>query len=157
MCAIGPSSELTQIDTGNQGDRQDATFVLRPALNGNPDAVSFEAVNYPGFFLRHQDFRLKLMQNDNSPLYKDDASFFKRAPLAGGAETASFESANFAGYYIRHRDFRLWVEKSDGSDLFKGTRPSRSSRVWSQQGDRPGASKIVASPPAPPLVLVGTC
>jgi hypothetical protein len=111
--------ELTKIDRGNQVDREDATFILRPALNGNADAVSFESVNYPGFFLRHQDFRLKLIKNDNSPLFKDDASFFKRAALAGGATTASFEASKFPGFYIRHRDFHLWLEKNDPpSDLF---------------------------------------
>jgi hypothetical protein len=112
--------ELTKIDRGNQVDREDATFILRPALNGNADAVSFESVNYPGLFLRHQDFRLKLSKNDNSPLFKDDASFFKRAALAGGAATASFEASKYPGFYIRHRDFHLWLEKNDPpSDIFK--------------------------------------
>jgi hypothetical protein len=101
-------------------DREDATFILRPALNGNADAVSFESVNYPGLFLRHQDFRLKLTKNDASPLFKDDASFFKRAALAGGAATASFEASKYPGFYIRHRDFHLWLEKNDPpSDIFK--------------------------------------
>jgi hypothetical protein len=82
--------------------------------------VSFESVNYPGFFLRHQDFRLKLIKNDNSRLFKDDASFFKRTALAGGVTTASFEASKFPGFYIRHRDFHLWLEKNDPpSDLFK--------------------------------------
>jgi len=79
--------ELTAINQADRVDRQDATFIVRPGLNGarrqNPDhsedvAVSFESVNFPGSSLRHQDFRLKLM-NDNSPLFRDDASFYPGA------------------------------------------------------------------------------
>jgi hypothetical protein len=35
--------ELTRID--NDLDRQDASFMVRPALSGTPGAVSFESVN----------------------------------------------------------------------------------------------------------------
>ena len=91
--------------------------MLRPALSGTPGAVSLESVNYPGQFLRHQNFRLKLNPNDGSPLFRQDASFLPRAALAGQG-AVSYESVNFPGFFIRHRDFHLWVEQNDGSPLF---------------------------------------
>jgi hypothetical protein len=113
--------ELQGINPTNQLDRQDATFILRPGLNGANDTVSFESVNFPGFFLRHSGNRLKLMENDNSPNFSRDASYFRRAPLAGGEKSVSFESgsATFSEFYIRHRQFHVFFEHNDGSDLFK--------------------------------------
>jgi hypothetical protein len=38
-------------------------------------SVSLESVNFPGRFLRHQDFRIKLHQYDGTVLFRQDASF----------------------------------------------------------------------------------
>jgi hypothetical protein len=119
--------ELTAINQADLVDRQDATFIVRPGLNGarreslNFDfSVSFESVNFPGWFLRHQDFRLKLMQNDNSPLFNDDASFFPSLPLTRRGFSLSFEATKLPGSFIRHRDFHLWLDQNDNSNLFAG-------------------------------------
>jgi hypothetical protein len=63
-------------------DRCDATFAVRPALSGTPGAVSFESVNYPGLYLRHQFWRLKLHPNDGSALFRQDASFNPKRGLS---------------------------------------------------------------------------
>jgi hypothetical protein len=122
--------ELTQINQANLSDRQDATFIVRRALNratrgmpGHPnllnEAVSLESVNFPTFFLRHQDFRLKLAQNDNSPLFEDDASFYPVDPLTRFGFSHSFEATKIPGSFIRHRDFHLRLDPNDSSDLFR--------------------------------------
>jgi hypothetical protein len=98
-------------------DKSDATFIVRFALSGTPNAVSFESFTFPGQFLRHQDLRIKLQHNDGSDLFRQDASFI---PLRRGvfAQTR-FESVNFPGFFIRHSNFQLFLAKDDGSPQFQ--------------------------------------
>jgi alpha-L-arabinofuranosidase B-like protein len=96
--------------------RKDATFQLVPGLAGR--CRSFESVNYPGHFLRHQNFRLKLAERTDEQLFKEDATFCVVSGLAN-SEGRSFESVNFPKHYIRHSNFELWLGKSDGSQLFQ--------------------------------------
>jgi hypothetical protein len=121
--------ELTAINLSDLVDRQDATFIVQPGLNGarrqNPThpyltdvAGSLESVNFPGWFLRHQNFRLKLMAKEDTPLFRDDASFYPVDPLARRGYSLSFEATKFTGTFIRHRDFHLWLDLNDNSDLF---------------------------------------
>ena len=37
--------------------------------------VSFESVNIPGDFIRHQNFELWIVKNDGSNLFQEDATF----------------------------------------------------------------------------------
>ena len=104
--------ELTLLSS--ELDREDAKFIQRPALSGTPGAVSFEAANHRGYFLRHQEFRVKLQSDDGTPAFNSDASFFPRTGLANPAGV-SFEAVNFPGYFIRHFEFHLWVNKDDHS------------------------------------------
>jgi alpha-L-arabinofuranosidase B-like protein len=96
--------------------RNDATFRLVPGLAGR--CRSFESVNYPGHFLRHQNYRLKLAKQTDDQLFKEDATFCAVWGLAD-SQGRSFESVNFPKHYIRHSNFELWLGKSDGSRLFK--------------------------------------
>ena len=59
---------------------KDATFTL---LYDRffPGTVSFESVNYPGKFISHRSFVLKIEGADDSDLHRNDASFFlEQAP-----------------------------------------------------------------------------
>ena len=96
--------------------RNDATFRLVPGLAGR--CRSFESVNYPGHFLRQQNYRLKLAKQTDDQLFKEDATFCAVWGLAD-SQGRSFESVNFPKHYIRHSNFELWLGKSDGSRLFK--------------------------------------
>jgi len=96
--------------------RDDSTFRIDPGLAGR--CISLESHNYPGQYLRHQAWRVKLAPNDNSDLYKQDATFCMVPGLATSAGV-SFESVNFPHHFIRHRNGELWVDDFDGSDLFK--------------------------------------
>jgi Alpha-L-arabinofuranosidase B (ABFB) domain len=112
-------SSLAYIDPIVASDslgRKDATFRLVPGLAGR--CRSFESLNYPGHFLRHQNFRLKLAKQTDEQLFKEDATFCVVSGLAS-SEGRSFESVNLPGHYIRHFNFELWLGKSDGSRLFK--------------------------------------
>ena len=50
-------------------------FKLVPGLCGVKGSISFESIKYPGNFLRHQNYIVKLHNEDSSDLYKNDASF----------------------------------------------------------------------------------
>ena len=43
------------------------------------DYNAYESSNYPGYFIRHQNYRLKIDKDDGSDLFKKDASFFKES------------------------------------------------------------------------------
>jgi len=106
--------ELTEIHSDL--DRRDATFKIVPGL-ADDRGISLEASNYPGYYLRHQNYRVKLHQRSNEQLFKEDATFLVVPGLAY-SRWSSLQSFNFPDRYIRHRDFHLWVEAGTG-DLFR--------------------------------------
>lgn len=100
----------------NALDRKDSTFTLVPGL-ADPTLVSFKSVNYPGYYLRHDNFRLSLSQYRNEELFKKDSTFKIVNGLAD-PNWVSFESLNFPGYYIRHSSYHLYIA-SGNDDLFR--------------------------------------
>ena len=80
-------------------DRQDATFVETAGL-ANPACVSFESVNKPGSYLRHQNFQFHLQPSDGSALFSMDATFCPGTGNSG--QGTSFQSVNFPGRFIRN-------------------------------------------------------
>ncbi len=99
--------ELTPL--ASELDQKDASFIIRPGLAGK--GVSFEPVNYPGYFLRHQGFALKLHKRESSDLFKADATFMERRGLAGSG--TSFESVNFPRHFLRHCSFKLFLDNNN--------------------------------------------
>jgi hypothetical protein len=79
-------------------------------VNGLADTscLSFESVNQPGQFLRHQAFRLRIDPSDGSALFKGDATFCPRKALDGGGGL-SLESKNLPGHYVRHANAEVWL------------------------------------------------
>jgi hypothetical protein len=65
-------AEITRI--GSNLDRADGTWIVRPALNRAAGAVSFESMNYPGTYLRHQGYRLKQHRYDGQDLFRRSAT-----------------------------------------------------------------------------------
>ena len=39
----------------------------------------YESVNYPGYYIRHSSYRLRIDREDNSKLLHKDASFSKKS------------------------------------------------------------------------------
>jgi Alpha-L-arabinofuranosidase B (ABFB) domain len=101
-------------------DKNDASFKTRPGLflgDGDIHTVSWESVNFPNHYLRHQDFRLKLhlrpaAAGPEQDLFDKDASFFIIPGLADGSKN-SFRSANFNQRLLRHRDFHIFLDQLD--------------------------------------------
>jgi hypothetical protein len=104
-------------------DKADATFVETAGL-ANPSCVSFESVNKPGSYLRHQNFQLHLQPNDGSALFSMDATF---CPATGNSgQGTSFQSVNYPGRYIRNYNNTVYLA-SDGPP---GTNPWDTPTGW---------------------------
>ncbi|NLX09542.1 MAG: family 43 glycosylhydrolase [Chloroflexi bacterium] len=76
----------------------DSQFIVRPGL-ADPEAVSIESVNFPGFFLRQDRNSIVLVPDDGSASYAADATWWIRPGLAD-PEWLSFESYAQPGKYI---------------------------------------------------------
>jgi GH43 family beta-xylosidase len=76
----------------------DAQFVVIPGLD-DPEAISIESVNFPGFFVRHQGNALVLSANDRSETFAGDVTWWIRPGLADES-WISFESYNLPDHYI---------------------------------------------------------
>jgi hypothetical protein len=118
-------------------DQQDATWVEAPGL-ANAACVSFESVNRPGSYLRHQNFQFHLQANDGSVLFSQDATFCPGPGNSG--QGTSFQSGNFPGRFIRHFNFTLYLA-SNGPP---GTNPWDTATSWADD-----TSWVVAAPFAP--------
>lgn len=100
-------------------DYSDGTFRIVPGglVGGSPSEglVSFEALNWPGWYLRHQNFRLCLSQRTNDSLFLEDATFILRPGLRYGNPNdpnwVSLESVNYPGYFIRESDSHLYLHR----------------------------------------------
>lgn len=80
------------------------------AVPGLADAngVSFEAVDQPGYYLRHYEGKLIISQDDGSEIFKQDATWRMSAGLAD-PDGASFASYNISGTYMRHFNSYLMI------------------------------------------------
>jgi hypothetical protein len=104
----------------------DFSFKQVPALGrfitpNTTRLVSLESTNFPGWYLRHENFRIKLSQKPagGDPSFRQfalDASFY-RVPGLTTPEAVSFESLNFGGFYIRHSNYDLWLSPRDSWNL----------------------------------------
>ncbi len=94
-------------------DKQDATFVETAGL-ANPNCVSFESINKPGSYLRHQNFQYHLQPNDGSSLFSMDATICPGTGNSG--QGMSFQSVNFPGRYIRNFNNLVYLASNGGSN-----------------------------------------
>ena len=120
---------LSKIGFNDNVARKDATFRLQFGLAGK--CVSLESVNFPGQYLRHQNFWIVLAKNDNTPLFKSDATFCTKNPLPMGVRRCSnpstipaFSSATSAA---NSRYCKARTRETSG-----GTRPSNAARPRTQ-------------------------
>jgi len=97
--ALGPdSSEL---------NRADSRFMVRAGFVGE-GCVALESTNFPGRFLRHSSFAVRLDPRDGSSQFGGDATFCP-APTRQGAALV-LQSANFRNRYLHVRDNRLFFD-----------------------------------------------
>ncbi|MDG4830765.1 glycoside hydrolase family 43 protein [Solwaraspora sp. WMMD1047] len=93
----------------NVSPAQDAQFRLVPGLANSSGYLSFESVNYPGYYLRHYGYDFVLAANDGSATFAADATFRRVAGLADSG-WSSFQSYNFPDRYLRHYGYLLRLD-----------------------------------------------
>ncbi|MGX7704439.1 AbfB domain-containing protein [Methylobacterium sp. Gmos1] len=86
---------------GNDGGdvfRRGATFIPRAPLAGtcgcSGTCTSYESIDWPGYYLRHQNFSFYIAQPDGGATYNQDASF---CPASGLTPTGSVLKAAHSG------------------------------------------------------------
>ena len=84
----------------------------------DPSLVTFESVNWPGYFIRHQNFQILIATFDGSDLFLKDATF-RPYPGLADRSCSSYEAMNYPVHFIRHEDFMLHLRLSDGSESFR--------------------------------------
>ena len=99
-------------------DKNDGTWIVRRGLANNA-CVSFESRNFPGDFLRHQNFQLFRQPNDGSALFRADATFCSQTGRSG--QGTSFASFNFPTRFIRHFNNTLFIASNGGPNHFDAT------------------------------------
>jgi len=103
--------------------KQDATFVIRAGLADNT-CYSFEARNFPGQYLRHRDFRVRLESGAGS-LFEYDATFCAQ-PGNGGVVLAA---SNIAGN-VRHFAEEVFVAAEGGGHAFDSSVSYAADTTW---------------------------
>ncbi|HWS36752.1 MAG TPA: AbfB domain-containing protein [Actinoplanes sp.] len=89
---------LDQIgSTSSDGARASSNFRIRSGLAGN-GCVSFESVNFPGYYLRHYNFEIRLSRIENKQLFREDASFCPVTIREGAA--VALRSVNYPTHYL---------------------------------------------------------
>jgi hypothetical protein len=109
--------------------KQDATFVKAAGL-ADASCVSFESVNRPGSYLRHENFVLHLQADDGSSLFAQDATFCPK-PGNSGAGT-SYQSVNFPTKYIRAYQGAAYLASNGGSNAWDAAASWADESSWQE-------------------------
>ncbi|MGW1199618.1 AbfB domain-containing protein [Streptomyces sp. NPDC002536] len=103
----------------NKADREDATWVIVPALANNPGCFSFESVGKPGYYLmargaRGQDV-VWVSGDDGSSEFRRDATWCPRPGFNGYGK--SFELASKPGVWLQNFQGELYAQPQYGTDF----------------------------------------
>ena len=89
---------------------QDSSMTVRGGLDGTPGSISFESVNFPGHFLRHENYTCQLGELDGSETANKDASFVQISTQSGSVK---LQSVNFTDHLLTHVDHRVRISAFD--------------------------------------------
>ncbi|MFI5910873.1 AbfB domain-containing protein [Dactylosporangium sp. NPDC051541] len=95
--------------------KQDATWKVVAGLAGG--CYSLQSRNFPAYYLRHQNGRVKISADDGTALTRADATWCPKTG-SGGVRLASW---NFPGSYLRHINAELWLATPGGTAAQDGT------------------------------------
>jgi len=88
---------------------EDCVFKIVPGL-ADQDCISFESKNFPGFYLKNENFKIVLKPFDGSKDFKENATF-KKVPGLADENLTSFQSFKYPDRYIRHKNYILQVDE----------------------------------------------
>ena len=119
----------TQVVTSSSSTtlKQQASWTIRTGL-GNSACVSFESVDTPGSYLRHNAFVLLVNANDGTKQMHEDATFCSQAGLNG--KGTSVRAWGYPTRYVRHYDNAGYVASNGGPDTFDATASFNDDVSW---------------------------
>lgn len=104
-----PGTHDLRIDP-NVAPTVDSQWRIVPGLSNSASGfVSFESLNYPGYFLRHTNYDFVLAANDGTAQFRADATFQRVSGLSD-ASAVSFRSVYFPDRYLRHYNHLLRLD-----------------------------------------------
>jgi non-reducing end alpha-L-arabinofuranosidase len=109
-------------------DKEDATWIVRRGFGSN-SCLSLESKNYPGYYLRHFNFKLFLQPYDGNPQFAVDSTFCKVVPGMNG-QGVSLQSFIFRDKFIRHFFFLGFIASEDGSNPWDANAFFRDDVSW---------------------------
>lgn len=90
--------------------------------------MSFESRDFPGDFLRHQNFLINRQPMDGSAVFRADATF---CPVPGNSgQGTSFRSQNFPDQYLRHYNNTLYIASNGGPDAWDNPTSWSADTTW---------------------------
>ncbi|KAF4548716.1 Alpha-L-arabinofuranosidase B-like protein 2 [Elsinoe fawcettii] len=98
--------------------KQQASWTVRTGL-GNSGCYSFESVDTPGSYLRHNNFVLQLSANSNDKQFREDATFCSLAGLSGKGN--SIRAWGYPTRFIRHFANNGYIASQGGVQDFDAT------------------------------------
>jgi hypothetical protein len=99
---------LTQISEYPFDPYQDSQWIIVPGL-AEADGVSFESVNYPGYYLLRVAEHVRLSKYEDSAEFRERATFMKVPGLANPT-WSSFHALGSPELYLRHASYHLRSE-----------------------------------------------
>ncbi|MGO1056476.1 AbfB domain-containing protein [Crossiella sp. CA198] len=108
-------------------DKADATFDLVPGL-ADSRCYSLQARDIRGAYLRHANGRLRLDDNNGTPLFANDATWCARDSAAGNG--VSFASFNFPDNYLRHINGEVWNAYKGGAQWYETPNSFEADTSW---------------------------
>lgn len=114
--ACGPDGVSDVLDVSDVSDVSDVDERSADFL-GVGDFVSIEALNPPGYYVRHQN-GLGELTTVSSPLARADATF-KLVPGLADNGCISLQASNYPNYYLRHQDGRIKLHPWSNDALYR--------------------------------------
>ncbi|WP_229350130.1 AbfB domain-containing protein [Streptomyces sp. UNOB3_S3] len=111
-----------------QADREDATWVVVPALANQAGCYSFESARKPGYYLAQKDRRVRMGADDRSTAFRKDATWCARKALSGSG--TSFESASQPGRWLRQYQGDLYAADKSGKNRYDAAEDFAQDATW---------------------------
>ncbi|KAH8648633.1 putative fungal alpha-L-arabinofuranosidase [Xylariales sp. PMI_506] len=112
------STVNTQVVTSSSSTalQEEASWIVHTGL-GNTACFSFESVDAPGSYIRHDNFALLLDASDGTKQFNEDATFCPQVAL-NELGTHSVRSWSYPTRYFRHYEDVLYIANNGGVHTF---------------------------------------
>ncbi|KAL4802726.1 Arabinosidase B [Aspergillus unguis] len=109
--------------------KQQASWTVRTGL-ANDGCFSFESVDTPGSYIRHNNFKLLLNDDDGTKLFAEDATFCPQTALNGDENSSSIRAWSYPTRWFRHYANVLYIASNGGVNTFDAADLFNSDASW---------------------------